>query len=501
MNTTARAPKSTPTNRVVAVPIDSNSRYSSKITTNNVGHHSKVLSTPSGGTIMKQRGSSRRQSVAIDNRSSNNSRKQQQQKQNQQRYHPHDGHPTVLSDDDRLQGLASRWWTDHLRPSDWLRFKPPHHYCEDYGYVPIQYVRQAKEKQQQLQLQKQQQQQQQLQHSHSGNSKSKISSSKSYVVKHVMQHGTRGEHYAIGYMDLYNLLRKYGTFSKNDDDGLDEILVDYNGPPLFVEDDPVRQPPPPISPPSLVHETISVDVDAGSRERVVTTTVTSTAPPPTLPPLFTSTPNHSKGSSSTTAGTCATNSAEKLWAAAETISGMNPTIANSLVGSDVFVPTPSTSSSSSTTTTNIEQGIGEVHTVSSADSDAVYADAEMEDTRMIAEVMIGVKKGIFFWPSSSSSSSSMTAVTTNPAIRTDKGDATRSLPSSSLPMKKRKLTTIAAAAANTTTPTTSTSFDEKRNLIKAMLKQMSSNELGIIQMDLIDAINIDRTSKKQKIVK
>ena len=495
MNTAVRAPKSTLTNRVVAVPIALNSSYSSKIATNKVSHHSKVLSTPSGAT-MKQRGSSRRKAVAIDSRSSNNSRKQQQQKQKQQRYHPHDGHPTVVSDDDRLQGLASRWWADHLRSSDWLRFKPPNHYCEDYGYVPIQYVRQAKEKQQQQQLQRQQQQ------NHSSNSKSKISSSRSYIVKHVMQHGTRGEHYAIGYMDLYNLLRKYGTFSKNDDDGLDEILVDYNGPPLFVEDDPVRQPPPPISPPSLVHETISVDVDAGSRERVVTTTVTSTAPPPTLPPLFTSTPNHSKGSSSTTAGTCATNSAEKLWAAAETISGMNPTIANSLVGSDVFVPTPSTSSSSSsTTTTNTEQGIGEVHTVSSADSDAAYTEAEMEDTRMIAEVMIGVKKGIFFWPSSSSSSS-MTAVTTNTAIRPDTSDATRSLPSSSLPMKKRKLTTAAAAAAaNTTTPTTSTSFDEKRNLIQAMLKQMSSNELGIIQMDLIDAINIDRTSKKQKIAK
>jgi hypothetical protein len=120
----------------------------------------------------------------------------------------------AVDEERRSIDLAYCWWNDHLKPSNWIEFKPKEKYCENSGFVPVQYTEVIES---------------------FVSSDKKLSRKK--IVDHVLEHGERGKHYAIGWLELSDLLRKYGT-CRSDTEGLRpgarnyKILVSYQGPPL-----------------------------------------------------------------------------------------------------------------------------------------------------------------------------------------------------------------------------------------------------------------------------
>lgn len=55
---------------------------------------------------------------------------------------------------------------------------------------------------------------------------------KKITIQNILNLGTAGKHYANSYIELYNMIRQYGTFSRNDENG--EIhLTGYNCPKLL----------------------------------------------------------------------------------------------------------------------------------------------------------------------------------------------------------------------------------------------------------------------------
>lgn len=122
--------------------------------------------------------------------------------------------------------MAYKWWNDHLRITKnrkvgWIEFRPAAKLIENSGFIPVQYVHDL------------------LQHDSSSGSVSSLSSaSTKQVTLHVLKHGKRGIHYAIGWTELYDLVRRFGKTRKDDHylrpgDPHHEIIVDYKGPPLF----------------------------------------------------------------------------------------------------------------------------------------------------------------------------------------------------------------------------------------------------------------------------
>jgi hypothetical protein len=104
------------------------------------------------------------------------------------------------------ENTAWRWWNDHLKPSDWIKFTPKAKFCELDGFIPFQY---------------------------------KMDRDNRKAVAHVLKHGERGVHYAIGWKELYRLVKRYGelelstTFRPGTKH---EIMLDYKGPPLAIEE-------------------------------------------------------------------------------------------------------------------------------------------------------------------------------------------------------------------------------------------------------------------------
>jgi hypothetical protein len=109
-----------------------------------------------------------------------------------------------MDDDPKSIDMAYRWWNDHLKPSGWVRFTPKKQFCNFCGFIPVQYT--------------------------AGMMNRK-------AVAHVLKHGKRGKHYAIGWMDLYYLVKAFGELGL--DNGTwrpgmrrNQIILDYEGPPL-----------------------------------------------------------------------------------------------------------------------------------------------------------------------------------------------------------------------------------------------------------------------------
>jgi hypothetical protein len=104
------------------------------------------------------------------------------------------------------EDTAWRWWNDHLKASDWIRFTPKAKFCELDGFLPVQY---------------------------------KMGRDNRKAVAHVLKHGERGVHYAIGWKELYRLVKRYGELERSTTfrPGAEhEIMLDYEGPPLALEE-------------------------------------------------------------------------------------------------------------------------------------------------------------------------------------------------------------------------------------------------------------------------
>lgn len=115
--------------------------------------------------------------------------------------------------DKKKKDYAWKWFADHLSAkssSPWTRFRPKEKYCESDGFIPFQYRLTSQ-------------------------SKNKNSTSASETIKLVQAIGTRGVHYAIGWVELFDLLLKYGTVATREPvPGRPPALLNYQGPPLDV---------------------------------------------------------------------------------------------------------------------------------------------------------------------------------------------------------------------------------------------------------------------------
>jgi len=89
--------------------------------------------------------------------------------------------------------LASKYWSNHLSHSGWRTFHPK---IENVGFIPAQYL------------------------------------DEDTRPKDVRKRGRRGVHYAEGYVDLYEMICKYGMFDFPLDDNGHPIMTEYKGPDL-----------------------------------------------------------------------------------------------------------------------------------------------------------------------------------------------------------------------------------------------------------------------------
>lgn len=110
--------------------------------------------------------------------------------------------------------MACRWWNDFLKPTPrrkgWLQFRPPQ--CMDWGFIPEQYVKDVVDP--------------------------SSSNDCSLLINHVLRHGIRGVHYAIGWQELYQLLRRFGRIDDRQQRKNDTAFtkINYKGPTLpFLE--------------------------------------------------------------------------------------------------------------------------------------------------------------------------------------------------------------------------------------------------------------------------
>jgi hypothetical protein len=94
---------------------------------------------------------------------------------------------------EQVENIASMYWKEFLRPAGWLLFNPK---LSDWGFVPVQY--------------------------------------KHIGAKNVRKRGQRGVHFAEGWVDLYEMIRKFGCFDGTTDDGF-PFLTSYKGPNLKKE--------------------------------------------------------------------------------------------------------------------------------------------------------------------------------------------------------------------------------------------------------------------------
>ena len=105
------------------------------------------------------------------------------------------------------ENTAFMWWEDHLRSAGWIKFRPRE--CENVGFIPVQYTAGVFPRN---------------------------------VVRHVLKHGERGTHYAIGWWQLYEIVMSYGELAPRQNNG-EQIILDYKGPRLD-ERRPAQQPDP-----------------------------------------------------------------------------------------------------------------------------------------------------------------------------------------------------------------------------------------------------------------
>ena len=97
--------------------------------------------------------------------------------------------PSSISEKE-IESIASYYWDSHLRPAGWTRFQPK---LSDFGFIPFQY-QEKKES--------------------------------------VRKIGEKGLHYAEGFLELYEMIRKYGKFEGKSPDSGYPMMENYLGPPL-----------------------------------------------------------------------------------------------------------------------------------------------------------------------------------------------------------------------------------------------------------------------------
>ena len=113
------------------------------------------------------------------------------------------------------KNLAWIWWEHYLRKAGWKQFIPNQH-AESFGFLPVQYL-------QDYDLEEEKNDE------NGPSEKNKNKPNARDLAHFLMKHGKRRQHYAIGWDDLYFMVKEYGTF----DTVYPTFLLDYNGPPLF----------------------------------------------------------------------------------------------------------------------------------------------------------------------------------------------------------------------------------------------------------------------------
>ncbi len=115
--------------------------------------------------------------------------------------------PRIRTAEEYQIDMACRWWNDHLKPTcrrdGWIKFRLVH--GVDWGFIPAQYIK--------------------------GLVNPSSPKTINLVVNHVLLHGQRGTHYAIGWQELYHLLRRFGR-NDNLQPGDAHPTLSYHGPSL-----------------------------------------------------------------------------------------------------------------------------------------------------------------------------------------------------------------------------------------------------------------------------
>jgi hypothetical protein len=131
--------------------------------------------------------------------------------------------------DAQKQNYAWQWWKNQLAKGEtpWIRFRPKEKYCANEGFIPYQYRAMIPVEKPTIRYNR-------------------------VIQKQVLKHGYRGVHYAMGWLELFDLIATFGIISTEstsadslsgrppallDTESLSKrppILLDYKGPPLNV---------------------------------------------------------------------------------------------------------------------------------------------------------------------------------------------------------------------------------------------------------------------------
>jgi hypothetical protein len=124
--------------------------------------------------------------------------------------------PQVRLEDDAKTKQSWTWFNRQLKPSGWVKFTPSDKYCVDRGFIPVQYCDVYQQSLSPVNVEAK------------PNPLKKRFNSRRFT-SFVMKNGERGVHYALGYMELYELIKDYGV--------VDElgVIQDYVGPALNGE--------------------------------------------------------------------------------------------------------------------------------------------------------------------------------------------------------------------------------------------------------------------------
>lgn len=164
----------------------------------------------------------------------------------------------------RRENIAYMWWNSHLRPgrSGWLQFKDT--IC-DFGFIPVQYKAACPQREGETN------------HGYSLRFR-----------KYILEHGTQGVHYALGWVGLYELVVKYGVISIEPPrhEKHAHSILSYNGPPLVEESSPTVKVPWSIPTPITTKPCSSASLPLKKRPPPSLTVIFTTSPPPPPPELL-----------------------------------------------------------------------------------------------------------------------------------------------------------------------------------------------------------------------
>jgi hypothetical protein len=111
--------------------------------------------------------------------------------------------------EEQKKNYAWEWFNNHLAKGEtpWIRFRPKEIYCANEGFIPYQYRAM-------------------LPVEEATNTWNRV------IQRQVLKHGYRGIHYAMGWLELFELIASFGIISTESLPGRPPTLLDYKGPPL-----------------------------------------------------------------------------------------------------------------------------------------------------------------------------------------------------------------------------------------------------------------------------